>query len=117
MIGSGQDIRMLKADYHGCLLRVTDALNPSQIGLYGIVAHESKHTFQMVTRRNRVIGWFIKVQFNKRTCILVIPKQGTTFQFVLNDKIYTLFGDAMHQKSYLRGRKAKHRNTLPFLLK
>ncbi|KAI6189487.1 Ribonuclease P protein subunit p29 [Aphelenchoides bicaudatus] len=102
MFKDKMDVRILKADYHGCLLRVTHATNPSQIGLYGIVAHESKHTFQLVTRQDRVI---------------IIPKEGTTFQFVLNERVYTLFGDAMKQRSHLRGRKSKQRPTLPFFLK
>jgi RNase P/RNase MRP subunit p29 len=119
LVGRSLDVRMLKADYHGCLLRVSYASNSSQIGLYGIVAHESKHTFQLVTKQDRVIGGlFVKQSIgNLANSYSVIPKQGTTFQFVLNAKVYTLFGDAMKQKSYLRGRKAKHRTTLPFLLK
>ncbi|KAI6186985.1 Ribonuclease P protein subunit p29 [Aphelenchoides besseyi] len=102
LTNGGLDQRLLKADYHGCLLRVADASNPSQIGLHGIVAHESRNTFQMVTRKDKVI---------------VVPKEGTTFQFVLNGKIYTIFGDAIRQKSFLRGRKLKHRPVLPFFLK
>lgn len=47
---------------------------------------------------------------------LVIPKEGTTFQFVLNKKIFTLFGNAFCYKSHLRGKKQRSRATLPFFL-
>lgn len=50
------DERLLKADYHGCLLRVNSAPNKSQIGLYGIVVHESKYTFQLITKQNKIIS-------------------------------------------------------------
>uniref|UniRef100_A0A915D855 Ribonuclease P protein subunit p29 n=1 Tax=Ditylenchus dipsaci TaxID=166011 RepID=A0A915D855_9BILA len=99
---SGPDERLLKADYHGCLLRVEDAPNPSQIGLHGIVIHESKSTFQMVTRKDKLI---------------VISKEKATFQFVLGGKVFTLIGDALRQKSFLRGKKQKSQMTLPFFLK
>lgn len=54
------DERLLKADYHGCLIRVSDALNKSQIGLYGIVLYESKYTFQLITKQNKIISNFFK---------------------------------------------------------
>ena len=53
------DERLLKTDYHGCLLRVASAPNPSQVGLSGIVVEESKHTFQLITRSDRLIGEWI----------------------------------------------------------
>ncbi|VDD95729.1 unnamed protein product [Enterobius vermicularis] len=82
------DDRLLKADYHGCLFLVSDASNPSQIGLNGIVVKETRHTFQIITRKNK---------------LLTIPKEGTSFQFVFAGKIFTLFADAfrfVHQTFY-----------------
>lgn len=49
------DERILKADYHGCLLRVADSPNQSQIGLYGIVVHETKSTFQVGAVFNKIL--------------------------------------------------------------
>uniref|UniRef100_A0A0N5AUU0 Ribonuclease P protein subunit p29 n=1 Tax=Syphacia muris TaxID=451379 RepID=A0A0N5AUU0_9BILA len=72
------DDRLLKADYHGCLFMVTDALNPSQIGLAGILIRETRHTFQLITKADKLI---------------TIPKEGTTFQFVFKNQVITLFGD------------------------
>lgn len=95
-----KDDRLLKADYHGCILHVTAASNPSQVGLSGIVAHESKHTFQLVTRRDRLV---------------VIPKQGSVFQFVLNGNLYTIYGDNFIATPAGRITK-KFKQTLPRLL-
>ncbi|KAL3121056.1 hypothetical protein niasHT_005316 [Heterodera trifolii] len=100
-IGLRMDERLLRVDYHGALMRVGDAPNKTQIGLHGIVLHESKSTFQMVTKRNRLI---------------VIAKENATFQFVVDGKLFTLFGNAMRQRTHLRGRKAKVPTTIPFLL-
>uniref|UniRef100_A0AC35F534 Ribonuclease P protein subunit p29 n=1 Tax=Panagrolaimus sp. PS1159 TaxID=55785 RepID=A0AC35F534_9BILA len=79
------DERLLKTDYHGCILFVTDSPNPCQLGLYGIVLHESKSTFQLLTKKDTLI-------------------------------VYTLFGDALCQRSCARGKKFKGRLTLPFFL-
>lgn len=94
------DERILKADYHGCLLRVADSPNQSQIGLYGIVVHETKSTFQMITRENALI---------------IIPKQDVTFHFVLSNQVFTLFGNGFLKRPHLRGKKMKPTN-IPFLL-
>uniref|UniRef100_A0A914I6Q0 Ribonuclease P protein subunit p29 n=1 Tax=Globodera rostochiensis TaxID=31243 RepID=A0A914I6Q0_GLORO len=100
-LGQRIDERLLRVDYHGALLRVADAPNKTQIGLHGIVLHESKSTFQMITKRNRLI---------------VIAKEDAVFQFVVDGKLFTLFGNAMRQRTHLRGRKAKMPTTIPFLL-
>ncbi|CAD5223917.1 unnamed protein product [Bursaphelenchus okinawaensis] len=93
------DQRLVKLDYHGSILMVTSADNPSMIGLNGIVVYESKKTFQLVTRKNKLI---------------VIPKQGSVFQFVFANKVHTIFGDAMQQQSYLR--EHLHRITMADIL-
>jgi hypothetical protein len=49
-------------------------------------------------------------------CFLVIPKEGSTFQFVLDGKVFTLFGNALCQRSHLRGKKAKVPTTIPYFL-
>uniref|UniRef100_A0A914Q6A7 Ribonuclease P protein subunit p29 n=1 Tax=Panagrolaimus davidi TaxID=227884 RepID=A0A914Q6A7_9BILA len=95
------DERLLKTDYHGCILFVTDSPNPCQLGLYGIVLHESKSTFQLLTKKDTLI---------------VIQKEHTTFQFIFQRQVYTLFGDALCQRSCARGKKFKGRLTLPFFL-
>uniref|UniRef100_A0A915AY63 Ribonuclease P protein subunit p29 n=1 Tax=Parascaris univalens TaxID=6257 RepID=A0A915AY63_PARUN len=97
------DERILKADFHGCLLMVTDASNPSQIGLHGIVARETRHTLQLITKMDR---------------LLTVPKQGSTFCFAFEGKVYTLFGDAFRYPPPSRVKKMmKCRSIIPFFLK
>ncbi|KAE9554063.1 hypothetical protein FO519_002705 [Halicephalobus sp. NKZ332] len=89
---SEPDERLLKTDFHGCILYVSDSPNPSQIGLHGICLHESKSTFQILSKKNKV---------------LVVQKEHTTFQFVFENRIFTIFGDALGQRSFARGKKFK----------
>uniref|UniRef100_A0A914VY95 Ribonuclease P protein subunit p29 n=1 Tax=Plectus sambesii TaxID=2011161 RepID=A0A914VY95_9BILA len=96
------DDRLLKADYHGCLLLVATSVNPSQVGLRGIVVRESRNTFLIITPDDR---------------LLTIPKKGTTFQFVLDGHLFTLFGDALGNTSAGRSQKKfKNCSTVPYLL-
>uniref|UniRef100_A0A0N4ZUE7 Ribonuclease P protein subunit p29 n=1 Tax=Parastrongyloides trichosuri TaxID=131310 RepID=A0A0N4ZUE7_PARTI len=95
------DERLLKLDYHGCLLLVTHSKNKSHIGIHGFVVNESRQTFQLITKKDK---------------LKIIPKQGTIFQFVVNKKIYVLFGNAMQQKSFARGKKPKMVGEIPFLI-
>uniref|UniRef100_A0A1I8A602 Ribonuclease P protein subunit p29 n=1 Tax=Steinernema glaseri TaxID=37863 RepID=A0A1I8A602_9BILA len=96
------DERMIKADYHGCLLIVSDSPCKNLIGRVGIVIHETRRTFQIITKDDRV---------------LTLPKTGSSFQFALEGRVFTLFGDALAQKSFLRGKKMRNRTTVPHLLR
>ncbi|KAM3721341.1 Ribonuclease P protein subunit [Dirofilaria immitis] len=101
---SGQwDARVLKADYHGCMLMVAEAANPTQVGICGIVIRETKQTFMLITKHDR---------------FLTIPKQDTIFQFALENKIYILFGNAFRFQPSLRAKKIlRYRSSIPFFLK
>ncbi|KAK6106563.1 hypothetical protein QQG55_24710 [Brugia pahangi] len=97
------DARMLKADYHGCLLMIVEAANPTQVGICGIVIRETRQTFMLITKQDR---------------LLTIPKQDTIFQFALEGKIYLLFGNAFRFQPSLRAKKIfKNRCSIPFFLK
>uniref|UniRef100_A0A915Q012 Ribonuclease P protein subunit p29 n=1 Tax=Setaria digitata TaxID=48799 RepID=A0A915Q012_9BILA len=63
LVGSGDqsDARVLKADYHGCLLMVAEAANPSQIGICGIVVRETRQTFMLITKQDRMLSSFLTV--------------------------------------------------------
>lgn len=50
------DDRLLKADYHGCLLLVETAVNASQVGIRGIVVRESRNTFLIITPDDRLLS-------------------------------------------------------------
>lgn len=69
----------MKADYHGCLLHVTKACNPVQEGIYGIVLRETRQTFLL-----------IRPYLDR---LVTIPKQGTVFHFILDRRLYTIYGD------------------------
>uniref|UniRef100_A0AC35U0F7 Ribonuclease P protein subunit p29 n=1 Tax=Rhabditophanes sp. KR3021 TaxID=114890 RepID=A0AC35U0F7_9BILA len=96
------DERLLKLDYHGCLLLVSHAANMSMVGVYGFVVHESRQTFQLIGPDNR---------------LKLIPKKDSVFQFVFNNKVYVVFGSSLQHKSYLRGKKPKNVGKLLLLLK
>ncbi|CAG9539033.1 unnamed protein product [Cercopithifilaria johnstoni] len=101
--GGQLDARVLKADYHGCLLMVAEAANPSQVGICGIVTRETRQTFMLITKQDR---------------LLTIPKQDTIFQFALEGKIYILFGNAFRFQPSLRAKKIlRSRSSIPFFLK
>ncbi|EAU85092.2 hypothetical protein CC1G_08065 [Coprinopsis cinerea okayama7 len=58
--------KLLKADFHGALLKVKNAKNPCLVGLEGIVVHETENAFKVVTEKNAV---------------KLIPKQNSIFTF------------------------------------
>ncbi|CAI4227866.1 unnamed protein product [Auanema sp. JU1783] len=93
------DDRLLKADYHGALFYIADADNNT---MHGIVCLETRYTFQIITEENKY---------------LVIPKQGSTFQFILKNRVFTIFGDALKYRPSLRGKRQRLRSALPFLLR
>ncbi|CAJ0964106.1 unnamed protein product, partial [Mesorhabditis belari] len=96
------DEKLLKADFHGALLMITEADNKCQVGIAGIVVLETRYTMQLITREDK---------------FLIIPKQGTVFQFILEGRVFSLFGDQMRQRAELRGRKARLRKALPIFLR
>ncbi|VDM66782.1 unnamed protein product [Strongylus vulgaris] len=96
------DERMLKADYHGALVLVAEAHNPTMVGIVGIILLETRQTFQLITKEDKYV---------------VIPKQGTALQFILDGRVFTLFGDAMRYKPSLRGKKHRLRVALPFFIR
>ena len=45
-------LKICRADMHGCLMKVTRALNSCLIGIQGIVVMETRHTFQIIDKKN-----------------------------------------------------------------
>jgi len=67
--GSALTAKILKADMHGCCIKVIRSKCPSFVGLEGIVLLETERTFQIITRHNQFKGtlssldptnWFVK---------------------------------------------------------
>ncbi|OQR84177.1 hypothetical protein ACHHYP_13741 [Achlya hypogyna] len=69
--------KLLKADFHGCLLRVVRASNPGVLGLQGIVLDELKNVFRLLTPKDKVV---------------VVPKAGSSFAFELNATTFRFEG-------------------------
>ena len=58
---------MLKADYHGAVLVITQAKCTSLIGQGGLVLMETRHTFKVITTENivksKIIQWCLVLMF------------------------------------------------------
>ncbi|EFP03018.1 hypothetical protein CRE_28610 [Caenorhabditis remanei] len=96
------DKTIQKTDYHGALLTIWLAENPTQIGVSGIVVLETRHTFQMVTQDDRFV---------------VIPKKGSVFRFIIGDRLFSLFGDGMRTRPAWRGKKPRIKRVLPTFIR
>ncbi len=71
------EMKLLKADYHGSIIMVTEARNPSLVGLHGIVLQETKNTFKVVTKEDK---------------LKTIPKSHCIFTVGLDGHLFTICG-------------------------
>ncbi|KJA20518.1 hypothetical protein HYPSUDRAFT_55982 [Hypholoma sublateritium FD-334 SS-4] len=65
---SGMHPKLLKADFHGSIMTVSQSKNPCIVGLSGIVIHETENAFKVITRENKV---------------KLLPKLNQVFKFAL----------------------------------
>ena len=78
-----REARILAADFHGCTLQVTQAVNPVHVGLTGIVIKDTAATFTIVAEGDRVH---------------YLPKRGSTFSFSIDETTrVTLFGTSLQR--------------------
>lgn len=90
--------RLLKADYHGCMLVVRKSKCPSLVGQSGIVLMETKNTFKIITTDNK---------------IKCIPKTNSVFSFQLDDFLFSIYGSHFCVNAAMRvRRKFKHKGIL-----
>jgi hypothetical protein len=54
--GPALEAKMLKADYHGAIIKVTKATNPCLINITGLILQETENTFKIVTKEDCVKG-------------------------------------------------------------
>ena len=54
----GTEEILLRADYHGCLVKVIQSKCPSYVGLTGIIMQDTKETFKIIDKQNKVRGWY-----------------------------------------------------------
>jgi ribonuclease P protein subunit POP4 len=76
--------QLLKADYHGCVMSVCQSKCPSYVGTTGIVVQETRNTFKLITKDDR---------------LKVIPKANSVFTFELDGFIFTIHGNHFRVKS------------------
>jgi len=92
-------MRLCRADYHGAYFKVTRAGCPSLVGLEGFVAAETRNTFQLVAKDNK---------------LRIVPKAGTAVSFEISGKLVTLDAGIMAMKPADRAvKKWKTRAPLP----
>lgn len=91
-------MKILKADYHGCLLTVCQSKCPSFVGTTGIVVMETKNTFKVITKNDK---------------LKCIPKRNSIFCFQLGDYCYTLYGNHLQVRASERThRRFKTKSTI-----
>lgn len=91
-------LKICRADMHGCYMKVTRALNSCLIGLQGIVVMETRNTFRIVNKKNEVKE---------------VPKNGTSFTFAIEGLVVTLSGSSFIMKPSERAVK-KWKRKPPF---
>lgn len=48
------NLKVMKADYHGSILRVWRSKCPSYVGIEGILLQETQNTLQLIPKDNRI---------------------------------------------------------------
>lgn len=70
--------KLLRADYHGCILKVSRSKCPSYIGTCGILLQETKNSFKIITKQDK---------------LKMIPKANSVFTFELEGFEFTIHGN------------------------
>lgn len=93
---------LVKADFHGAVVRVVRSKCPGHVGTEGIVAMDTKNTFKVVGRDNRTrsecggtVAGFLNVCSNNYSLqhfIAAIPKQDSVFRIQIDGIECTIFG-------------------------
>ncbi|KAG1697214.1 Ribonuclease P protein subunit p29 [Nymphon striatum] len=95
------ELKLLKADYHGCHIVVQKSSNYSLIGRKGIVVIERKNIFIIITNDNK---------------LLTLPKRDSVFTFRLDDHIFQIYGENFRQEPERRVKgKFKMKTTIKII--
>lgn len=78
---------LIKADYHGCIIKVSKSKIVHLIGVEGIIVEESECSFVIVTRQDAVIR---------------LLKEPSEFCFTVSSNLYTIYGRHMVMKPWER---------------
>lgn len=82
-------LRLIRADFHGAMLVVSASKNPALVGIKGIVIQETKNTFRLITKEDRVV---------------TVSKVGTVFAFESQGNLYKLNGSQLAMSPHQRAR-------------
>jgi ribonuclease P protein subunit POP4 len=52
-------------DLHGALVKVTKSINPSLVGMKGIIFIETRETFKMISKDDKVRSKFLTDRFKQ----------------------------------------------------
>lgn len=99
-------LKLARADYHGGYFVVVASRNPSLVGIKGFVVQETKHTFRIITKEDKISSNnhdIFTILLNYFIC-LAIPKIGSKFAFKSQGKFFTLNGNHLKMTSYNRSR-------------
>ncbi|XP_054714088.1 ribonuclease P protein subunit p29-like [Uloborus diversus] len=86
---SGIYQKLLRADYHGCMLAVISSPCANYVGSKGIVVQETRNVFRLITEEDK---------------IKTIPKKGTVFGFEFCNNVIKIYGDNFCHIPYERTR-------------
>lgn len=90
--------KLLKADYHGCIMTVTRSKCPSYIGVSGILLQETRNVMRFMMKNN---------------VLKTIPKFNSVFTFEVDGFTFTIYGNQFRVKSSERAvKKFKSKPTL-----
>jgi ribonuclease P protein subunit POP4 len=83
-----------KADFHGALLKVVRSKCSSLVGVQGIILMDTKGTFQIICKDNRVKSEssFLNVACGLIMFFSVIAKHSCLFEILLEDITISVFG-------------------------
>jgi len=76
--------KLLRADYHGCVLTVSRSKCPSYVGTCGILLQETKNAFKIITKDDK---------------LKMIPKANSVFTFELEGFVFTIHGNHFRYRS------------------
>uniref|UniRef100_A0A3B4A168 Ribonuclease P protein subunit p29 n=1 Tax=Periophthalmus magnuspinnatus TaxID=409849 RepID=A0A3B4A168_9GOBI len=83
-------MKLLKADFHGALIKVVRSRCASYVGLTGILIQEFKHVFKIITNKDE---------------IKVIPKRHSVFEMEVNGFVSHIYGSRIEQRASERSAK------------
>eukprot|EP00054_Salpingoeca_dolichothecata_P035163 m.4664 g.4664 ORF g.4664 m.4664 type:complete len:231 (+) comp5120_c0_seq1:86-778(+) len=76
--------RLLKADFHGAIIKVTRSKCPTLVGLEGILIQETERTFRIVTQQDQ---------------LKCLPKKNSVFSVEFQGLTFSLYGNHLQYRS------------------